>query len=222
MKSVIFNNAYKAWYIKRDKVTHLGFLVDTSGSMYNMYNNVVEKGIEELVEKQKKLDHDVKFYGITFSNKVNTLFNGIDLKTETSIKDTFYSITPTGCTCYYDAFIEMINLIDGKYQVGDEVIICAMTDGQDNASDKSPITLKEMVIKKKKEGWLIVMFGTQEVDVENTCTNIGLIRDECLEIGKTKEHSTNAYRNLSNNIDRVRSGESQNLCFTPLERDISR
>ena len=221
MKSVIYNNDYKAWYLKRDIVTHLGFLVDTSGSMHNLYHKVVEKGIEELVEKQKELDHEVKFYGLTFANKVNTIFNGVNLKTEPNIRDAFYSINPRGCTCYYDGFIEMIDIIDKEYQIGDEVIICAMTDGDDNASKKSPNTLKDMIIDRKKNGWIVVMFGTKEVDVENTCAIIGLERDECLEIGTSDENSRNAYRSVSNGIDRVRAGTCKKMHFTPLERNMS-
>jgi uncharacterized protein YegL len=221
LKIVRYNQTKGAWYLKKPKVTHIGFCVDTSGSMTGTYHNVVEQGIEEFLEKQKEVENDVYFYGLTFSNKINVLYDHVDLKTQTDIRDKYYKIKCRGSTAYYDAFIQVIENIDRYYDEGDEVIICTMTDGQDNSSNNTLGTLRRVIKECKDKDWIVVMFGTNDIDTAKTSTNMGIGFDSGLEIGKTVAEQSNAFKSLSNGIQRVRTGETPSLSFTPLERNIS-
>lgn len=71
---------------------------------------------QKFLEKQKILDNEVKFYGLTFSNKINILYNHVDLKKQTDIRDKYYSIKGSCSTAYYDAFIKIINNINEYYE----------------------------------------------------------------------------------------------------------
>ena len=215
--NIEFNKHYKSWYLVIPKTTHIGLLVDTSGSMYNSYNIIIEKCIEEFLEKQKvEIENKSLFYGMTFSDKLNMIYDGVNLKEQNNVRETFYSIKPAGMTAYYDAYIEMINKIDTNYKLNDEVIICCMTDGQDNSSKYSQNYLKTIITQCKSKGWLFVMFGTKEADLNNI--DIGLNKNECLEIGLSELETTNAYKCLNQNITSVRKGISDNIEFSELQR----
>ena len=181
-----FNKHYMSWYLQKPKTTHIGLLVDTSGSMYSTYNTIIEKCIEEFLEKQKdEIENKLLFYGMTFSDKLNMIYDGVNLKEQDNIRETFYSIKPAGMTAYYDAYIGMIKKINNNYRLNDEVVICCMTDGQDNSSKYSNNYLKQLIKQCKAKGWLFVMFGTKEADLGNI--DIGLDRSECLEIGLSEK-----------------------------------
>ena len=216
-KMVYYDETNRAWYLKVPKTSHIGFVVDTSGSMYTLYNNVVEQGIENFLEDQKALDNPTLLYGLTFSHEVKVLFNGVDLKKEDKIRDTFYSIIPGGSTAYRDAFKKVIRLIESRQSPGDEVVICCMTDGMDNASNTSVSELKQLISSKKEEGWIITLLGTEEA----MCDKIGIGYESGLQMGKTPETTINAYRSVSEGISRVRTGATPNLTFTSMERNIS-
>ena len=222
MKSVYYDQKYKAWYLQEDKITHLGFLVDTSGSMFKLYNKIVEKGIEEFLQKQKKdCPNKICFYGVTFSDTIVSLYKGEDLRKITDLEDKFYNIKPCGMTAYYDAFIKIIDHIDDNYQRGDEVIICSMTDGDDNSSINRMETLRSMIKNRKNSGWTIIMFGTDDLDLDTTCSNIGIDYNNTLRIGKDDINCQNAYRSVSAGIQRMRENQDGVFGFTDNERSVS-
>lgn len=218
-KKVEKNMHYNAWYLAESKTSHIGFLVDTSGSMSGIYRNVVEQGLVEFIDEQKKLENNVKFYGSTFSNELNHLYNGVDLKTDTTIKERYYSIVPSGSTAYYDAVMDMISMIDINYTINDEVVLVIVTDGYDNTSKRHSIhTMKREIENKKMRGWNIIMIGTNNLDAEQLSQNHGIGRGASLNTAATPEGMRQAFRGVSAGVNRYRSGESPDVQFTDLER----
>ena len=221
-KTIENNSHYNSWYLTDTKNSHIGFLVDTSGSMTSIYKNVVEQGLEEFIEKQKELEHDVKFYGSTFSNELTHLYNGVDLKTDTTIKQTFYNIIPSGSTAYYDAVMDMISAISKNYTINDEVVLCVVTDGGDNSSKRhTRQAMKNAILEKKNQGWNIIMIGANNFDTEQCSDNYGIGRGSSLDTGTSQESMRHAFRGVQNGIARVRTGENQNIEFSEIERNMS-
>ena len=218
-KIVEYNTLYNAWYLSETKTTHIGFLVDKSGSMTRMYKNVVEEGLLEFVNEQKNVPHEVRFYGSIFSDELIHLFNGIDLKTETTVKEEYNKITPSGSTAYYDAVVDMIECIKNKYTINDEVIIVSASDGEDNASKTySLLTMRSEILKKKKLGWKFAMIGTNSLDAEKISDEYGIGRGASLNTAATRSGMQSAFRGLSAGIQRTRMGESNDIVFTETER----
>lgn len=217
---LVENNAhYNSWYLSENKTSHIGFLVDTSGSMSSIYRNVVEQGLLEFINEQKKITHDVKFYGSTFSNEIHHLFNGVDLKTETTIEEKYYGIVPSGSTAYYDAACDMISYITNNYSINDEVVMVFVSDGGDNASKRHSLqSMRRMILEKKNIGWNIVMIGTNSLDVEQLSQGYGIGRGASLNTGATQEGMQQAFRGVSAGVQRSRTGESQGVEFTETER----
>ena len=223
VKEVEYNNNYKAWYLSTTKTTHIGFLVDTSGSMTCIYKNVVEQAIEEFLETQKKeIEHNIKFYGATFSNNINYLFNGTDLKLDNNIRDTFYKIIPSGGTAYYDSVMDIIGNIEQKYNINDEVIICIVTDGFDNSSTKVNLgQMKNKILSKKLNSWNIVMIGTNNLDTNSISDTYGIGQNASINTGNNIDNYKSAFIGISNGISRVRSGIDTEISFNNFERNAS-
>jgi uncharacterized protein YegL len=221
-KVVEHNALYNAWYLSETKTTHIGFLVDRSGSMTNMYTNVVEEGLSEFVNEQKKEPHEVKFYGSTFSDELTHLFNGIDLKKETTVKEEFNKIVPSGSTAYYDAVVDMIDCIRKNYTINDEVIIVSASDGADNASRRHTLqSMKQTIHKKKRLGWKFAMIGTNNLDAEQLSQENGIGRGASLNTAATRGSMQAAFRGLSAGVQRTRGGQSADIVFTDTERNNS-
>ncbi len=218
-KQVENNVRYNAWYLSEGKTSHIGFLVDTSGSMTSIYKNVVEQGLEEFIEQQKEIPHEVKFYGSTFSNVLTHLYRGVDLKTETTIREKYYSICPSGSTAYYDAVADMISSISSNYTINDEVVMVVVTDGADNTSRRHSLSsMRQLILDKKNQGWNIVMIGTNSLDTEQLSDNYGIGRGASLNTNASEEGMRQAFRGVSAGVSRCRNGESQGIVFTETER----
>ena len=223
ISKLVENNAhYNAWYLVENKTSHIGFLVDTSGSMTSIYKNVVEQGLLEFVNEQKKITNDVKFYGSTFSNELRHLFNGIDLKTETTISAKYAEIVPSGSTAYYDAVCDMAGFITNNYTINDEVVMVVVSDGGDNASTRHSLqSMRRMILEKKNLGWNIVMIGTNSLDTDQLSANYGIGRGASLSAAPTQHGMQQAFSGVSAGVQRSRTGESQGVEFTSTERHNS-
>jgi hypothetical protein len=229
--NVEYNDKAASWYampdmpIRENPTTHIGFIADSSGSMTtnNLYQNVTEKGVDEFLSEQKKVENFVLLYAMTFSHLLNILYDGDDLKSieDQTLRDKFYTITPSGTTAYYDAVMKTIDMIEAKYQDGDEVIMCIMTDGYDNSSKTSLQTMCNRIKAKKSQGWTITMVGTTDIDTENMGNQYGIGQGASIGMAPTADGAANVFRSLSQGVSRMRSGESTGLEFTSLERQQS-
>lgn len=224
-KEIYYNPRYKAYYLNQ-KFSHIGLVVDISSSMNNVYEKLIETAIHNFLLEQATIENNVLFYGITFADKTNTLYNGINLKTETEeeLKEVFLNLTVGGCTAYYDSVIEMINLIDKNidYKLEDEVVLCIVTDGLDNRSKYNLSQFTQFIKQKKQLGWHIIMMGTNDLDMEELSTQYGIEQQPSLNVGNTQTETENAFRSLSNGLNRVRTGDNPELQFTEIERSLSK
>ena len=151
-KNVVLNKNYDAWYLDR-KTSHIGFLADISGSMSYSYMGLMEKAIEFFLIEQSQLDNETLLYAGTFANNFNILYEGVDLKKIEDLQDKFYSQKTGGSTAYYDSITTLVKKIEEEFIPGDEVVICTVTDGQDNVShDATQYSVSELISKKEKEG----------------------------------------------------------------------
>jgi len=219
--NVEYNTYHNSWYLTANKTSHIGFLVDTSGSMGGRYQTVVEQGLEEFVEKQKEINHHVMFYGSTFSNELIKLFDGIDLKATDaeSIKSSFYNITPSGSTAYYDAVMDMIQSIQQKCMPEDEVVICVVTDGGDNVSRHSTLqNMRDQILQKKQQGWNIIMIGMNNYNSGEVSEQYGIGRNATIDAGNSAENIRNTFTVVQQGISRVRTGQNTSVEFTQIER----
>lgn len=220
-KELFFNKTCNSWYLKDNKITHVGFLADISGSMYSRYEPLIEKAIEFYIKEQTQLENDTRLYASTFSDTMNTVYNNEDIKLITDLEEKFYSQKTGGATAYYDSLKKIIDQIELNYLPGHEVIICIVTDGEDNRSvNQSYESIKKIINKCKDKGWLFSIIGSN-LDVANNSDQYGLTREESINVGNTSSEIENVFRSLSNNINNVRKGISNNISYTNEDRCAS-
>jgi len=219
-KKVEFNQQYDAWYLIENKTSHIGFLVDTSNSLQS---TVIEKGIEEFVEKQKELQHHVMFYGATFSNDFANVFHAVDLK-QTSTKTIKYeflnNISPeaSSISSYYDAIVTMINSITPNYTINDEVTICIVVNKKTDTSSKlyTCNDMKRKIEYKQKHGWNIIMVGLNNLN-KNELSDCYGERCSIINTGNTTEEVCNTFSSVCNSVERVRQGIDSKIQFNDIE-----
>jgi len=154
--------------------THFYFLLDRSGSMSHLRDDVIG-GINTYVREQQ-VDADL---GSLFTL---VQFDGPDAHQCTvdakSIHDveplTRADYVPRGMTPLYDAIGRLI--ARAEQGAAEKRVIIVFTDGQENASrEHSMQTVKKLIDAKKDEGWAFVFLGAN-VDAFAEGGNVGIAR----------------------------------------------
>lgn len=125
-------------------------VVDKSGSMYSLKDDVIG-GFNSFLESQQKLGDDATMTVVLFNTEYE--FYAEDQPLNEIPKFTNDSYVPTGGTALLDALGRaMTNILARRKD--DKVLVCVITDGQENSSKeykKEDIT--KMINDKKQSGW---------------------------------------------------------------------
>lgn len=221
-----------SWHLRQNRASHIGLLVDTSGSMSIDYRTVAEKALEEFVGRQTQEVESahLRFYGSTFAAERRTLFDGVELKAQAhpsttveEIKQAFYGVQPSGSTAYYDAVVSLIDDVCARCLPEDEVVLCVVTDGGDNVSRSATLaSMRTRIEQMKQRGWNIIMIGVNGYDSEAVSDAYGIGRGASLSAGRTAENIRDTFANVSASVGRVRQGHDAAVAFTATERSGAR
>lgn len=232
---VEYHDRLHAWYTCQNRASHIALIVDTSGSMTGIYGIVVEQALEQFVEPQK-LEVDcpnLRFYGATFDRERKKLFDGVELKNTSEaapapsgdeIRQAFYNVQTTGSTAYYDAVMDTIGEIETRSLPEDEVVICIVTDGADNASRHSTlVSMRTKIEQLKRRGWNIVMIGVNGYNSEEVSEAYGIGRGASLSAGRSTENIRDTFSAVTAGVGRMRQGGGNaEVAFTQEERNGTR
>jgi uncharacterized protein YegL len=166
---------------KKKKQVVLAFLLDETGSMYNVQKETVD-GINAYVKKTKKEHGDALFFLSTFNSyETRVIYDGIPLKDVKKMKYEDYD--PDGYTPLYDAIGKLILFADGKLKENKNtaVLVTIMTDGEENASTEyNSDMISDIVKRKEKKGWLFTFLGAAK-DSWVASGKIGIARGNTLD-----------------------------------------
>jgi len=159
-----------------EKYTHISFVLDHSGSMANIWNDVVG-GYESFVLEQQKDTSKATFSLVVFDDLVEVIEDFTPLE-KVSPKLT---VKPCGCTRLLDAIGQTINqtgiqlakLLEEERP--GKVLIVIQTDGYENSSREfTSAQIKEMVtLQKDTYNWQFIFLGASEACLD-IVSNIGL------------------------------------------------
>ena len=198
--------------------THIHFLLDRSGSMYDCLNDTIG-GFNSFVKSQQEdtcsghcfmsfyqFDHE---YQIVYLNKPIQQVEFLN-------KLTFQ---PRGQTALIDAIGQTICSVNASSSEYDNtnIIVVILTDGQENASTEFQHSkIKDMITEKEHRGWKFIFLGANQ-DAINTASNFGIQRQSALTYAQTPNGVRNTFQSLSSAVTRARNG-SQPIAFTDQER----
>ena len=143
--------------------THVGFLIDNSGSM-DPYTHSVNEGVKEflsniysLAASRRKGDLVLSEFSNFYSPVLNKDFSLIS-------KSTKYNFKANSYTCLYDSIQKIISDVEKNVKKvannKSKVIIPILTDGQDSGCTLTANQIEQIIESKKKEGWQFVFLGS--------------------------------------------------------------
>jgi len=161
--------------------TELVFILDKSGSMANMVEDVVG-GFNAMIEKQKKIEGEMLVSAVAFANTQKVIYDRVPISEVKPM--TLEDYQPNGCTALLDAIGRAIHHIGNihKYARKEDVPVKTLfviaTDGMENASHRySSEQVKEMIKRQEeKYGWEF-LFLAANIDAVETAAHIGIRRD---------------------------------------------
>lgn len=131
------------------KTTHIHFILDNSGSMQSILGATIS-GFNEYIENLQKDDLDYTMTFVKFGDKVEKVFENVNLKYVEKLTEKTYS-ADGGMTALYDAVCKTIEPLAKQKNDDDKHLVVIMTDGGENSSQEySEKNLNDL--KKKLEG----------------------------------------------------------------------
>ena len=187
-------------------LTELVIIIDKSGSMYDLADDVIG-GYNSLIEDQKK-QGDTVVTTIFFNDRVKIVHENKDIKDINPIDRRHYQ--PDGCTALLDAIGDAISLIKAKHsklteeELPKNTIFSIMTDGLENSSrEYSYSQIKNMIELQKKCGWSFI-FQAANIDVEYERERLGIDRDMAMSFKATKKGVRTQMECCSDMVTKIR------------------
>ena len=148
-------------------------ILDESGSMSSIYKETIQSMNEVLngIRKDQE-EHEDQHHYVTIVTFEGNGIAGIKMRRDRvpigSISDfTTKDYRPGGCTPLYDAMGKTLNEMEGLVTEDDRVFATVITDGMENSSTEySGRTVKTMVDRLRKKGWVLAYIGANQDAVE--------------------------------------------------------
>lgn len=138
-------------------------IIDESGSMAVLKHDSIG-GFNTFLKTQQAVPGEGKLTLVKFDHTYSLTYAGKDLAVAEPLNDTNY--VPKGMTALLDAVGKTLNE-QGK-RIHDEgwaekVIVCIMTDGEENSSTKyTRAQIQAMIDHAQKHGWSFIFLGANQ------------------------------------------------------------
>ncbi|MCQ2203725.1 MAG: VWA domain-containing protein [Bacteroidales bacterium] len=145
-------------------------IVDESGSMEIIHREALA-GINETIATCKKLQemHSEMEQHVTLITFDSCHFkvHYDDVLAMRAQELGMNEYRPSGGTPLYDAIGKGVAKVNAQTEVGDNVLVTIITDGEENSSREYTLKMvKNLIEKQKKLGWTFTLIGTDNLDVE--------------------------------------------------------
>lgn len=159
-----------------NKVAHIAFLVDRSGSMESIRSDVIG-GFNQFIRDQKALPGSCLITVHQFdSDAFDTLFDAKEVKLVREA--TMTDFTPRGATPLLDAVGRCISLMDHRVSLhpNEKPVVVIITDGLENASrEYRRDMIREQITSREVAGWVFTYLGAN-VDAFSEAARLGINR----------------------------------------------
>jgi len=204
----------------KDGYTHFCLIVDRSGSMYNIYDDM-NGAIVQLMQDQAKEPGTCLVDVITFDTVVDVVHDNADpLEVPADV------IKPRGNTALNDAIGLGITRLGNKFRLmpederPDKVIFVVVTDGMENSSvEYTHAQIKRMVEHQTQHYNWTFMYLAANVDAFATGKAYGFAKGQTIAYAATPQGAQSVVATASASASRARRGES--IDFTQDERDAA-
>lgn len=197
--------------VPTNEKTHIICILDRSGSMSSIISDSIG-GFNTFLKQQKELPDEASITVALFDDQYELLYDNIDIKKAEELTNKIW--IPRGTTALYDAIGKTINIEKTNFaKLGDEkpskVLVCIVTDGQENASREYNIKdIKKLIKKCEKDNWNFLYLAANQ-DAFDVGTSFGVSAGNTFTFGATSTgtaamynvvaSTTTSYRGMSFN-----------------------
>lgn len=197
----------------------LALVVDRSGSMYSIANDV-KGSVKQFIGEQKKIEGKASLRVAQFDHTYEVIHDVNDIN-EVDEEAFAKAYSPRGTTALLDAIgrtiFEMHEKLDkmSEEERPKRVVIAVITDGLENASREFKLEqIKEMIQENEKLGWNFVFMAATLKAMEEA-ESMGFSKDKSTAFDTSNISS--CVSNLSAKFSQARQGED--IKYTQEERD---
>lgn len=194
------------------KYTHIGVVLDRSGSMSAM-KGAMEEAFNSFIEEQKKsvtTDQDVKLTFVQFDDKIDVLYENMLLD---NIKPLM--IAPRGWTALYDAIGFTVDKLGKQFanlpesERPEKVLIIVITDGEENASKMwTQNKIFEVITEQRdKYKWEFLFLGAN-IDSVSVASKIGFNATNAYNFSADVQSTSKMSKSLSRGVTHYLSTNS--------------
>lgn len=191
--------------------THIVFIVDESGSMYDVWKPTID-GFNEYIQDLKKDSDDLvaKTYVslIKFAFTANVVYAGKPLTQVEELNTTTYA--PSGGTALNDAIAYAVKDLDSAVGPDDKALVVIQTDGFENSSRETTTEQVKDLIRayEAKGNWSFAFLGA-DIDAWAQAQQYGVMRSNTMSYGKGATMDT--YASLASTTKRYRGASGQSV-----------
>lgn len=147
--------------------TQIICILDTSGSM--AHNNVILEargGFNNFLKEQRKLKDEATLTVAIFDDMYELLYDDVNINEVDNITEKEWS--PRGMTALYDAIGKTINTAKANHKKAghkkpDKVLVCIVTDGEENASKEFNLEqIKKLIKECEEDDWNFVYLAANQ------------------------------------------------------------
>lgn len=209
---VVFPVCAKEAEESSQKDLEIVFIVDKSGSMYNLADDTIG-GFNSVIEEQKAPDKKGNVYVTTvmFNHGREKIHDGKNIKDIAPLTRKDYR--PSGCTALLDAVGNTILELSSDDKVKEHrVMVVIITDGYENASREfNREQVKNLIVQKQKDcGWEFVFLGAN-IDSVKAAGGIGIAPEFAKDFHATSKGMRDTYAIVGNAISQVRDNRQISL-----------
>lgn len=198
---------------KNDSHTEFLYIIDASGSMYGLTDDVIG-GFNSFIKEQNTLKDKAYLTTVLFNNFINTLYQSKDINLIKYMDRGIYKAS--GSTALFDAIGSSVLSLSERAKTK-KVMVIIMTDGYENSSRLfSRSKIKRIIEMKTNDGWEFIFAGSN-IDVDKVSEGIGIRKDRRMEYKSSAEGTRQIYKRVSGITSRYRT--TGNVKIKDKERD---
>lgn len=186
-------------------------IIDRSGSMNKIKNDAIG-GFNTFLQEQKEVPGEATMTYVQFDDRYEVVFENKDIQKVEPIDDKIY--VPRGWTRLNDAIGRTVVTVGERLSKMDEndrpkkVIVCILTDGEENDSREYTDTskIKEMIKhQKEKYNWEFIYLGADQ-DAFKEGAKYGIDLKDIQNFDRTARGIKMAYGHMSHSTTQYRNG----------------
>lgn len=191
--------------------THLYILLDRSGSMSSIANDVIG-GYNTFIREQKKLGSDVRVTLVQFDSLDRQEIIAAGVPIDELVELTPETFVPRGGTPLLDATGLLIARARMNQELrtqnslpAEDIVFVTVTDGEENESSEYTLRqVKNLIEECEKQGWTFV-FLSAALDAYGDASRMGMKGGNIQAFSATAHGADLAFSSLSSNISKLRA-----------------